>query len=174
MINPLKLMAKFYWKLFASPLKYARHIGVNIGDNNLIGKSHWSSEPYLITIGSNCQITHGVLIHTHGGGQVARDRIPDFDVFGKVKIGNWVYIGAYSQIMPGVTIGDNALIAAGSIVTKSVPAGEVWGGVPAKRIALVSDYILRNRQFNVGTKGFSAMAKQKILLKLPDEKFIRK
>lgn len=47
----------------ASPLAYARHIGVNIGENNQINKKHWSSEPYLITVGSNCQLTECKFLH---------------------------------------------------------------------------------------------------------------
>lgn len=53
-------------KLFFSPLKWARHIGVNIGEDNLIGKDHWSSESYLITVGCYCQLTN-CQIFTHGG-----------------------------------------------------------------------------------------------------------
>ena len=49
--------------------------------------------------------------------------MPDFDVFGKVVIKDWAYIGAHAQIMPGVTIGEGAMVAAGSVVTKSVPDG---------------------------------------------------
>lgn len=67
------------------------------------------------------QITRNVSIHTHGGGNSIRKDHPNFDAFGKVVIEDWAYIGAYSQIMPGVTIGEGALVAAGSIVTKSVP-----------------------------------------------------
>lgn len=65
-INPLRILKKIYWEYFASPEKYARHIGVNIGHSNLINKRHWSSEPYLITVGSYCQLTD-CKIFTHGG-----------------------------------------------------------------------------------------------------------
>lgn len=51
------------------------------------------------------------------GGRAARCQIPDFDCFGKVIIEDWVYIGTGSQILPGVTIGEGSLVAAGSIVT---------------------------------------------------------
>jgi acetyltransferase-like isoleucine patch superfamily enzyme len=44
-------------------------------------------------------------------------------------------IGVNATILPGVSIGKGAIIAAGAVVTKNVPAGEVWGGVPAKKIA---------------------------------------
>lgn len=49
------------------PEKYARHIGVNIGENCLISTRNFGTEPYLITIGDNVQITRGVHIFTHGG-----------------------------------------------------------------------------------------------------------
>lgn len=66
-MNIIKFLKKIYWKYFATPVKYARHIGVNIGEDNLIGKNHWSTEPYLITVGNHCQLTD-CKIFTHGGG----------------------------------------------------------------------------------------------------------
>ena len=54
-----------------------------------------------------------------------------------VKIGNNVWIGAHATILAGVTIGDNAIVAAGSVVTKDVPANVVVGGVPAKIIKTI-------------------------------------
>jgi acetyltransferase-like isoleucine patch superfamily enzyme len=108
----------YFKKTLMSPEKYARSIGVVLGNNNLIGKDHWSTEPYLITIGNNTQITVGVKFHTHGAAQVLRNKYPDFDVFGKIIIEDWVYIGSGSQIMPGVIIKEGSIIAAGSVITK--------------------------------------------------------
>lgn len=51
-----------------------------------------------------------------------------------VIIGNNVFIGMHSIILKGVTIGENAIIAAGSVVNKSIPDNEIWGGNPAKYI----------------------------------------
>jgi len=48
-----------------------------------------------------------------------------------VTIGRDVWIGAHVVILPGVTIGDQAIVGAGAVVTKSIPAGEIWAGVPA-------------------------------------------
>lgn len=159
---------------FYSAEKYARHIGVTIGKNCYIDTRNWGSEPYLVTIGNNCQITHGVSIYTHGGGQAIRQKYPDFDVFGKVVIEDWVYVGAYSQIMPGVTIGEGSLVAAGSVVTKSVPQHIVVGGNPARYICTVEEYYERNKQYDVKTKGLSIPDKKKYLLTLPDDCFIKK
>jgi acetyltransferase-like isoleucine patch superfamily enzyme len=50
-----------------------------------------------------------------------------------VKIGKNVWIGCHVTILPGVTIGDNAIIGAGAVVTKEVPSGETWVGVPARK-----------------------------------------
>lgn len=108
------------------------------------------------------------------GGQVLRRIYPNFDCFGKIKIGNYVYIGSNSLIMPGVEIGDNVLIAAGSVVTKSVPSDVVIGGNPAKIISTISEYIDRNNKYNLDSKGLSISEKQRLLLSLDDSSFIKK
>lgn len=126
-------IVRLYWML-QNPTKYARHIGVTIGKNCLIATRNWSTEPYLITIGDNVQITQDVYFHTHGGAHVARRFYSQFDVFGKIVVEDWAYIGSGSHIMPGVIIGENSLIAAGSVVTHSVPAFEVWGGTCKENI----------------------------------------
>lgn len=172
-MNPFKLFSTFYWRFIASPLKYARHLGVNIGEGNLIGKGHWSSEPYLITVGDNCQLTD-CKIFTHGGGRVLRDKYPDFDCFGKVVIGNYVYIGSNALIMPGVTIGDNVLVAAGSVVTKSVPPRMVVAGNPARVIYTIDEYYERNKQYNLHCKGFCYTMKKKIIINASTSQLINK
>lgn len=158
-----KRVQNYLAKLFFSPTKYARYLGVNIGENNLIKKTHWSSEPYLITVGSNCQLT-SCKIYTHGGGQVVRHIDPTFDCYGKVRIGNYVYIGANSLIMPGVTIGDHVLVSAGSVVTKSIPSNMVVGGNPARIICTIEEYYNRNKQYSISTKGIDRNEKRKRIL----------
>ena len=59
--------------------------------------------------------------------------------FGKINIANDCFIGARSTIMPGVSIGDKAIVAACSLVNKSIPSGEIWGG-PAHFITTVDEY----------------------------------
>lgn len=169
------LLYVFLKRQIIPPLEYARKIGVNIGEDNFIpDKRCWSSEPYLITVGSHCQITAGVRILTHGGGQVVRDRIPNFNTFGKVVIGDYVYIGNNSLIMPGVTIEDHVLVAAGSVVTKSIPRGMVVGGNPARIICTIDDYLERNKQYNTNNRGNKKIGKREMLLSMSEEKFIKK
>lgn len=174
MINIFEKIVNLYWRFIASPEEYCRHIGVKIGEHCLISTRYMAEEPYLITIGNHVQVTHGVYIHTHGGANAIRQKYPDFDVFGKVVIKDWAYIGANSQLMPGVTIGEGAIVAAGSIVTKSVPPYAVVGGNPAKIIGSIQDYIDRNFVFNLHCKGMPQKDKMAFLLSLPDYKFIKK
>ena len=109
-----------------------------------------------------------------GGANVLRDEYPDFDVFGKVVIGDWVYIGNNALVMPGVTIGDHVLVAAGSVVTKSVPANMVVAGNPARVICSLEEYKQKNLKYNVGSKGMGLIEKKNLLLSLPDDKFVKK
>lgn len=170
----IKKIQSIFHKIFWSLEHQAIYAGVKMGKNNFIASHFWSSEPYLITVGSHCQITAGVKFFTHGGGGAVRKFIPKFDAFGKITIGDYVYIGSNSLIMPGVTIGDNILIAAGSVVTKSIPSNVVVGGNPARIVCSIEEYIERNLPYNLDSKGMSAEEKKQILLNLPDSKFIKK
>lgn len=152
----------------------AKRAGVKIGHNNQFFSPFWSSEPYLITIGDNCQTTKDVKIFTHGGSKIMRVINPKFDVFGKVTIGNNVYIGNNALIMPGVSIGNNVLVAAGSVVCHSVPDNVVVGGNPARILSTIEQYKQRNLPYNTNTKGLSCKDKQKVLMQLPDSMFVKK
>lgn len=154
--------------------KQAKMAGVNMGDKNFINSHFWGSEPYLITIGSNCALTYGTMIHTHGGARVAYPSNPKFDFFGKVILGDYVYVGCYAQIMAGVTIGDHVLIAAGSIVTKSVPSNVVVAGNPAKIICTTEEFIANNRKYDLSTGGMPKDEKMTLLMSLSDDRFIKK
>ena len=76
--------------------------------------------------------------------------------------------------MPGVTIGNNVLIAAGSVVTKSVPSGVVVAGNPARVVSTIEEYYNRNKSYNLHTKGICSAENKKILLATNDQMFIKK
>lgn len=166
---------KLFKKRHGSMLDLARRAGVVFGDGNTFASPFRSeAEPYLIQVGDDCQITDGVKMFTHGGSKVARKRYPKFDCFGRVIIGNNVYIGNNSLIMPGVTVGDNVLIAAGSVVCRSVPSDSVVGGNPAHFICTVDEYIMRNVQYNLDSKGLTRKAKKRLIMATSEEKLIHK
>lgn len=145
-----------------------------LGGGNFIASRFWSTEPYLISVGSHCAITSGVKLFTHGGARVARSRFPRFDTFGKVTIGDYVYLGTNALVMPGVTIGDHVLVAAGSVVTKSVPPGVVVGGNPARILCTLDEYIARNMKYNTNSKGMKAKEKRDLLLSTDGSMLISK
>lgn len=154
--------------------KYARYQGVRIGVNCDIKDVSFGAEPYLVKIGNYVQITSGTKIFTHGGAWVFRKQHPKLDYFGKVEIKNNVYIGNNCLIMPGVTIGNDVIVGAGSVVTKSIPDGKVVAGNPARIIGNTSDLLDRILPFNLSTKGMSYQKKKSYLSSLNDSKFIIK
>lgn len=85
--------------------------------------------PNLIEIGSGCVITTGTCILSHFYNTSDRRFYA-----GKVVIGKNVFIGMNTLIVNAVNIGDGAIIGAGSIVNRDIPAGEIWGGNPARFI----------------------------------------
>ena len=109
-----------------------------------------------------------------GGGNVIRRKCPDFDAFGKIVVEDWAYIGAYSHIMAGVTIGEGALVASGSVVTKSVPAGVVVGGNPAKIICTTEEYLERNQKYNIGRRLNKSEKRVFLTTRMDDSMFIKK
>jgi len=142
----LKIFKKMFNILFANlnHEKYAKFIGVNMGkDVHIYGNplNMFGTEPWCIKLGNNVHITREVLFITHDGGTLLfRDKVPDLEITKPIIIGNNVYIGVRSIIMPGVTIGNDCIIGAGAVVTKNVPDNSVVGGVPAKFIKNIDEY----------------------------------
>jgi len=102
------------------------------------------TDPAYVKIGSNVWLS-GCTIFGHGGGigMLKRAYGVPLDKVGKVIIHDNVHIGHNAIVMPGVTIGPNAMVGAGSIVTRDVPPNSVVVGAPAKRIAALDDYVAR-------------------------------
>ncbi|MDY0781367.1 acyltransferase [Tenacibaculum sp. IB213877] len=170
----IKKVVVTYRRIKWSPEKYARFQGVKIGENCLISTKKFSSEAYLIEIGDYCRIAKDVSFFTHGGLWSQRKKHQGLDYFGKIKIGNYTYVGEGAFIMPGVTIGNDVIIGAGSIVTKSIPDGKIAAGNPARIVGETKDFVEKIKQYNVGSKGMNYEEKKKYLLSLTEDCFIKK
>lgn len=132
------LLKELYLRATKTGVEYARYKGVKIGDNCRIYTRSFGSEPWMISIGNKVTITSGVILLTHDGSTwLMNDEKGRRYLYRRLEIGNNVFIGVNSIIMPGVKIEDNVIIAAGSIVTKSVPSGVIIAGNPAK---IIGDY----------------------------------
>ena len=133
---------------FEKRVQLLRKDGVKIWDNcKIYPNVSFGSEPYLIEIGNYVRITEWVQFTTHDGWiRVLRNtwELKNADKFGKVKVGNNVHIGMRAIVMPWVTIGDNVVIGAWSIVTKNIPSNSVAAGVPCKVIESIEEYYEKN------------------------------
>ena len=130
--------------------------GAKIGDRCTFYPRVWIAPGRNLVLGDDVDLALDVIITTSGGVEIgdrtligyraqiisANHRIPAGrgNIFGsghdkaKVTIGKDVWIGGNSMILPGVTIGDGAIVAGGSVVSKDVPPYTIVGGIPAKII----------------------------------------
>lgn len=126
-------------------VRSARKMGVKVGKNCRFFSTNFSTEPFLIEIGDHVTITNGVEFITHDGGVwLFRDQFPSINLFGQIKIGNNVFIGLNSIILPNTEIGDNTIVAAGSVVKGRFEENSVIGGVPARKICSTAEYYDKN------------------------------
>lgn len=102
------------------------------------------SHCWLISIGDYVTLAPGVRIIAH---DASTKEATGYTKIGKINIGNNVFIGAGSIVLPNVNIGDNCIIGAGSIVTKDIPSNYVAAGNPAKTICKTDDYIEKNKKY---------------------------
>ncbi len=135
-----------------------RIMGAKFGKGVVIYPGVWISPGRNLIVGDDVDLAKDVLITTSGGVTIgdrtligyrsliisSNHSIPPIgepfpisgDVHAPVSISKDVWIGANCVITPGVEIGEGAVIAAGSVVTKDVPANAIYGGVPAKLIRM--------------------------------------
>jgi acetyltransferase-like isoleucine patch superfamily enzyme len=106
-----------------------------VGDNCYIGRWCIILAHYSVTIGNDCLIAPGCHITDVNHGIAPGELIRKQPLVSKpVRIGNDVWMGAGCSILPGVTIGDGAVVGARSVVTHDVPANAIVAGTPAKII----------------------------------------
>ena len=115
-----------------SPIYIDYGYNIFIGDRVFINYNCVLLDVCPIRIGSDCQIGPGVQIYAADHPRDADHRAAGLEMGKDVCIGNNVWIGGQAIILPGVTIGDHAIIGAGSIVTGDVPENATVIGRPAR------------------------------------------
>lgn len=116
-------------------IEYLRKQGVKIGYDCRINTFAFSTEPYLIEIGDHVAIAAGTEFITHDGSTWCFDEELGGGVFGKIKIGNNVFVGINCIILLNTTIGNNCIVGAGSVVRGNFPDNSVIFGNPAKIVS---------------------------------------
>jgi maltose O-acetyltransferase len=127
-------------------------VNITVGENFLANNNCTMTDVAPITIGDDCLIGPNVGIYTAGHALDPIRRKVEKKEFGQpVVIGNNVWLGGNSTILPGVTIGDDVVIGAGSVVTKDIPNGVLAYGNPCKVIRKFTqhdhDYYYKNLQY---------------------------
>ena len=113
--------------------------GLRLGRNVIIGRHTYIGHvcPWLITIGDHTVIGMKASIFSHDNSTKLQT---GYSRGGLVNIGARVYVGAHAVILPGVTIRDDAIIGAGSVVSRDVPPGAVVAGNPARIHGTTTDF----------------------------------
>lgn len=151
---PLHSVRNWIWRLTGLTLgsHSTLHTGVRVYDPSQIGVGEGTIIGYRtfidgrspVTIGDHTDIASEVMIYSSEHDLSS----PDFHaVSAPVTIGDYVFIGPRAIILPGVTIGNRAVVAAGAVVTKDVPEGKIVGGVPAK---VIGERSLQNPRYKLG------------------------
>lgn len=126
-----------------------KHIFGEIGNNVTIMDRRVPLYAKLIRIHNNVRIASNVTFATHDithymlNNMNGKEKYEE--IIGCIEIMDNVFIGTNTTIINGVRIGPNAIVAAGSVVTKDVPPNCVFGGVPAKIICSLDEYIQKRK-----------------------------
>lgn len=149
-INKIKyLLATLTNKGF---IRYLRGKGIIIGNGCVFRNRNTIrvdvTRPSLVTIGNNVDFNMNFQLLTHDyATSVFIRKYSDFiNSSGRVVIGNNVIFGTNVTVLKGVEIGDNCIIGAGSIVSKSIPANSVAVGQPARVVCTLDEFYARRRQ----------------------------
>ena len=118
--------------------------GVEIGRDTIVGDHCFLDGRDRLKIGNHVDIASQVLIYNSEHDINADDFRA---ITAPIEIGDWVFVGPRAIILPGVKIGEGAVIAAGAVVTKEVAPFKIVGGVPAKEIG---ERNLKNPQYRLG------------------------
>lgn len=143
---------RFYIRYRANKTHFLRSLGVQIGSGCEIitDLRNFPGEPWLIKLGERVTLAHGVILNIHdGSSRVFRTRYPDMNplgnMFSPIIIGDNFFIGVNTIILPGVKIGSNCIVAAGSVVTRNIPDDTLVAGNPARIVSSIEDYVGRYR-----------------------------
>ncbi len=162
---------QYHWAVTA-PKRYIcwlRKQGCRVGEGvQFHGLKHIfidTTRPSLVEIGNNVVFTRGCILLTHGYDWFVLKNLYGelLCSSGRVKIGCNVFLGMNTVILKGVTIGDNVIIGAGSVITHDIPANSVAAGNPAKILCEIEQYYTKRRMAYIEeAKSYARSIKDKL------------
>ena len=170
-------LKKFLYRLRGQyTTEHLQKLGMKVGKNfkRLHDVTLDPAHCWLITIGDDVTMAPYVHILAHDASTC---HSLGYAKIGRVNIGNNVFIGAKSIVLPNITIGDNVIIGAGSVVTKSIEANSVYAGNPAVKIMDYDTYIQKQKlkmtdsnlfgeEYTLRNKNITAAQKEEMFKKL--------
>lgn len=140
-------------KAFINPPFYCDYgFHIEVGENFFANYNCTIIDVAKVTIGDNCQLAPNVAIYTAGHPVHPDSRNSLYEYGIGVTIGDNVWIGGNTVILPGVHIGSNTVIGAGSVVTKDIPDWVIAAGNPCKVIRKITEddrkYYYKDREFD--------------------------
>jgi acetyltransferase-like isoleucine patch superfamily enzyme len=105
-----------------------------VGDGVFIGRGCEFNIRRQIVIGQRCAIASGCKFIDHDHGVTGGGIDETSGIEGAIEVGNQVWLGCNVVVLKGVSIGANSVVGAGAVVTKNIPNGEIWAGIPARKI----------------------------------------
>ena len=112
---------------------------IEIGENFFMNMNCVILDGAKVTFGDNVFVAPGCGFYTAGHPLDAEQRNKGLEYARPIKVGSNVWIGGNVCVLPGVTIGDNSVIGAGSVVTRDIPSGVVAAGNPCRVIRLIGE-----------------------------------
>lgn len=148
-------------------IMYMRRSGITVGEGCRIFTCVGSTEPWLITIGDRVTISANVQFVTHDNGII---KVLDgkTDVVGPITVGDGCFIGMNAMLMLGVTLGENCIVGAGSVVTHSFPPHTVLAGNPARAICTTAEYAEKYRDRAIDFSRIPREQRQAFILSHPE------
>lgn len=136
-------------------IRYLRHKGIRIGEHCVFRSPETTiidkTRPCLISIGDHVDMNRYFTIMTHDyATSVFLRKYHDFlNSSGQVTIGNNIYFGVHCTVLKGVTIGDNCVIGACTLVNRDIPANSVAAGIPVRVICSIDEFYAKRKEASV-------------------------